>query len=112
MMAWFFDKVLPNDQAKSDPRLNLLEANLRGLPPITVINAEIDPLASEGAMLTEKLKAAGVQVTHKVYEGVTHEFFGMDAVVQKAGEAQDFAVAQLKAAWSGAGATQGMAPRQ
>jgi acetyl esterase len=42
-------------------------------------------------MLTDKLKAAGNGVTHKVYGGVTHEFFGMDAVVAKAKEAQDFA---------------------
>jgi hypothetical protein len=28
--------------------------------------------------------------------GVTHEFFGMDAVVAKAREAQDFAVSQLE----------------
>jgi acetyl esterase len=47
-------------------------------------------------MLTDKLKAAGNDVTHKIYAGVTHEFFGMDAVVAKAREAQDFAVAQLQ----------------
>jgi acetyl esterase/lipase len=113
MMAWFFDKVLPNEQAKSDPRLNLVSANLKNLPPVTVINAEIDPLRSDGDILVEKLKADGVKVTHKVYDGVTHEFFGMDAVVEKATQAQDFAVAQIKAAMSDAGAqTQGMAPKQ
>jgi acetyl esterase len=39
-----------------------------------------------------------------VFGGVTHEFFGMDAVVAKAGEAQDLAVAQL---WKGFGAATG-----
>jgi acetyl esterase len=47
-------------------------------------------------MLTDKMKAAGDDVTHKIYSGVTHEFFGMDAVVAKAKEAQDFAVQQLE----------------
>jgi acetyl esterase/lipase len=47
-------------------------------------------------MLAEKMKAAGVDVSHKVYSGVTHEFFGMDAVVAKAKDAQDFAVVQLQ----------------
>jgi acetyl esterase len=34
-----------------------------------------------------------------MYPGVTHEFFGMDAVVSKASQAQDFAVAQLWKGW-------------
>ncbi|WP_210247748.1 alpha/beta hydrolase [Tardiphaga sp. vice154] len=96
MMAWFFDKVLNNAKEGQDPRLNLVSADLKGLPPVTIINAELDPLRSDGDMLAEKMQAAGNEVTHKLYNGVTHEFFGMDAVVAKAAEAQDFAVAQLK----------------
>jgi acetyl esterase len=99
MMAWFFDKALNGDSDKRDPRLNLVAANLKNLPPVTIINAGIDPLRSDGDMIADKLKAAGNNVTHQVYPGVTHEFFGMDAVVAKAGEAQDFAVAQLAKGW-------------
>jgi acetyl esterase len=95
MMVWFFDKVLNSEADKQDPRLNLVSADLKNLPPITIINAEIDPLRSDGDMLADKLKAAGNNVTHKIFAGVTHEFFGMDAVVAKAGEAQDFAVTQI-----------------
>jgi acetyl esterase/lipase len=51
--------------------------DLKGLPPTTIINAEIDPLRSDGDMLTDKMKADGDDVTHKNYSGVTHEFFGM-----------------------------------
>jgi acetyl esterase len=104
MMAWFFDKVLNSEADKQDPRLDLVSAELKNLPPITIINAEIDPLRSDGDMLADKLKAAGNNVTHKVFDGVTHEFFGMDAVVAKAGEAQDFAVAQIS---KGLGAVSG-----
>jgi acetyl esterase len=104
MMAWFFDKVLNNSDDGEDPRMNLVSADLKNLPPITIINAELDPLRSDGDMLADKLKAAGNNVTHKVYSGVTHEFFGMDAVVAKAGEAQDFAVSQL---WKGLGPATG-----
>ena len=96
MLAWFVGHVVRNDADKQDVRLNLVAANLKGLPPVTVINAEIDPLRSDGDMLVEKLKAAGVETTHRIYTGVTHEFFGMDAVVAKAREAQDFAVSQLR----------------
>lgn len=96
MLAWFFDKVLENPSQKDDKRLNLVDADLKGLPPITIINAQIDPLRSDGEMLAEKSKAAGNETTQKTYSGVTHEFFGMDAVVAKAREAQDFAVTQLQ----------------
>jgi acetyl esterase len=95
MLVWFFDKVLNKEADKQDPRLDLVSADLKNLPPITIINAELDPLRSDGDMLTDKLKSAGNHVTHKVFTGVTHEFFGMDAVVAKAGEAQDFAVTQI-----------------
>ena len=96
MLAWFFDKVLARAEDKDDPRLNLVGADLKGLPPVTIINAQIDPLRSDGEMLAAKLKDAGNDVTQKTYSGVTHEFFGMDAVVAKAKEAQDFAVSQLQ----------------
>jgi len=103
---------LNNESEKQDSRLNLVAAELKGLPPITIINAEIDPLRSDGDMLTEKLKAAGNDVTQQVYTGVTHEFFGMDAVVTKAREAQDFAVTQLRKGLETSSATVGNAPRK
>lgn len=96
MMAWFMKHATNGGSDTQDPRLNLVAANLKGLPPITVINAEIDPLKSDGDMLVAKLKEAGVETTHQLYTGVTHEFFGMDAVVAKAKQAQDFAVMQIK----------------
>lgn len=101
MMAWFVQHATNGGSDTQDPRLNLVAANLKDLPPTTVINAEIDPLKSDGDLIVEKLKAAGVATEHKLYIGVTHEFFGMDAVVAKAKEAQDFAAAQLKKGFGG-----------
>lgn len=101
MMAWFVQHATNGGSDTQDPRLNLVAANLKDLPPTTVINAEIDPLKSDGDMIVEKLKAAGVATEHKLYTGVTHEFFGMDAVVAKAKEAQDFAVMQIKKGFGG-----------
>ena len=65
-----------------------------------MITDSIDPLMSEGGMLAEKLKAAGVATTYKNYEGVTHEFFGMGAVVPEAEAAEDLAAHDLKAAFA------------
>ncbi len=53
---------------------------------------------SEGKTLADKLTAAGVKVNYKLYEGTTHEFFGMAAVVPEAKQAQSVAVADLKGA--------------
>ena len=79
-----------------DPRISLVNANLKGLPPTTIVGAEIDPLQTEGRLLADRLKAAGVDVNYKLYSGVTHEFFGMASVVPDAKDAQAFAASDLK----------------
>ena len=100
-MGWFVDKVLATPDDAKSPMLNLTTAvELKGLPPATVITDSIDPLMSEGAMLAEKLKAAGVATTYKNYDGVTHEFFGMGAVVPEAEAAEELAAHDLKAAFA------------
>jgi acetyl esterase len=96
MMAWFTKNYVNTMSEAKDPRLNLVAANLKGLEPTTIITAELDPLQSDGMMLADKLKAAGVTVDSKNYDGVTHEFFGMAALVPQAQQAQAYAVGQLK----------------
>jgi acetyl esterase len=99
MMIWFTKNYTNTMAEAKDPRINLVAANLKGLPPFTIINAELDPLQSDGETLTTKLKAAGVTVDHKLYDGVTHEFFGMGAVVPDAKDAMAYAASQLKSAF-------------
>ena len=100
MMIWFFDKYLRGPQDRADPRVNLLAADLHGLPPTTIINAEIDPLRADGEMLTQKLRAAGVEVVQRTYTGVTHEFFGMGAVLDSAISAEQMGADALRTAFS------------
>ena len=75
-------------------------ANQKDLPPATIINAEIDPLRSDGEALAEKLRAAGVEVEHETYKGTAHEFFGMSPVVAHTERAQTLAARDLRAAFS------------
>ncbi|AHM60359.1 alpha/beta hydrolase domain-containing protein [Flammeovirgaceae bacterium 311] len=96
LMEWFFNKYVPDETNRMSPLITLTDADLTGLPPVTIINAEIDPLEAEGEILAEVLKMAGVDVTRKVYAGVTHEFFGMAAVLEQARHAQDLAASRLK----------------
>ena len=99
MMAWFVKYYLKDMSQAKDPRISLVNANLKGLPPTTLITDEIDPLQSEGMLLGDKLKAAGVTVDAKNYDGVTHEFFGMGIIVPQAKDAETFASDQLKKAF-------------
>lgn len=103
MIEWFVGHLTHNDADTQDTRINLVKANLAGLPPVTIINATIDPLRDDGEKLEDALQAVGVPVERKVYTGVTHEFFGTAAVVAKAREAQAYAAERLRAAFGAAG---------
>jgi acetyl esterase len=105
-MEWFVKNTIQSDQDLQSPMLDLVgKADLKSLPDATVITAEIDPLMSEGKILADKLKAAGSQVTYQNHEGVTHEFFGMAAVLDDAKRAQEMAARELKQAFSNVSAT-------
>lgn len=95
-IAWFVYHTTRSPADAMDPRLNLVAADLHGLPPVTIVAAQIDPLRSDGVMLADKLRAAGVKVTRREYPGTTHEFFGADAVIPEAMAAQKFAGEQLR----------------
>lgn len=105
MVTWFVDKLLAKPDDKKDLRLDLVNAKLAGLPPVTIINAQIDPLREDGALLEAALRKAGVKVERKLYTGVTHEFFGMGAVVKQAADAQELAGQALRKSFAMAATT-------
>jgi len=100
LIEWFVDKYFRTPADGDSPQISLVDvADLRGLPPTTIIGAEIDPLQAEGRLLRDKLQSQGVSVTYQLYSGVTHEFFGTYAVVPKAQQAQELAAIQLRNAF-------------
>ncbi|WP_200942861.1 MULTISPECIES: alpha/beta hydrolase [unclassified Rhizobium] len=100
-MEWFISHVFTSKDQAADTRINLVgRDDLGGLPPATIVTAQIDPLRSEGQALAEKMKAAGVSVNLINTEGTTHEFFGMGKVVDKAKAAVDAANADLVKAFA------------
>ncbi len=98
----YFDTnlVYGNPAAVSSPELAPVLANLKKLEPTTIIAADEDPLLSDGQVFAAALKQAGDTVTYQLYTGVTHEFFGMGAVVAKAKAAELFGAAQLAASFT------------
>ena len=96
-VIWFFDRYVPAwNEGGTNMFFALVRADLSGLPPTTIINAEIDPLEAEGGELANQLEAAGVEVTRKVYDNVTHEFFGLNHILEQAEDAQNLAAQALK----------------
>lgn len=100
MMQWFWGHYLNHmsdgEHAYASP---LRAPDLTGLPPATVITAELDPLRDEGETYAQRLADAGVPVNTRRYAGVTHEFFGLAGAVGKAKDAVDFAVSNLRKAF-------------
>ncbi len=105
MLPWFYDQYLPSPADRTAKYFDVLDQDLHGLPPATIITDSIDPLMSDGVMLKNKLKDAGVAVEYENYDGVTHEFFGMGGAVDKARQAETFAAEGLAHAFHMNGTT-------
>jgi len=107
MMRWFWDHYLENEADGDSPKASPLRSpDLGGLPPALVVLAEVDPLRSEGEQYADRLRDAGVDVEVRQYDGVTHEFFGMTAVLEPAREAVSLAAERLRAAFAVDGAVE------
>ncbi len=48
MLSWFTYFYASSPADTQDSRINLVGANLPGLPPTTIVNAQNDPLRSDG----------------------------------------------------------------
>jgi acetyl esterase len=70
--------------------------DLAGLPTAFVLTAEFDVLRDEGEAFAGKLREAGVNVTHRRYDGVIHGFWRWMAVTPKTREAIDEVGAALR----------------
>lgn len=113
-VRWAQNRYAPDSGQRDDPRLDLLSrSDWSGLPPATVVLAEIDPLRAQGTALAERLLAAGpltpgmagvgtagpVQTEARLFQGTAHGFFGLGDTVPEAAAAEDYAATRLKAAF-------------
>jgi acetyl esterase len=63
--------------------------DLAGLPPTYVLTSEFDILRDEGEAFVKKLQEAGVDVTHRRFDGTIHGFWRWMAATPKTREAID-----------------------
>jgi acetyl esterase len=88
MMKWFWRQYLSEPSQADQPFASPLRAaDLSGLPPAHVVTAGYDPLRDEGEAFAERLRAAGVPVSARRFDGMFHGFFGMTAFLDVAKEA-------------------------
>ncbi|GAU68933.1 esterase [Streptomyces sp. NBRC 110611] len=83
-MAWHYDLYVPDPRQRGEPAVDLLNADLRNLPPTVVATAEFDPLHDEGVELADKLAVTGVPVRHVPGAGLVHGYFLMQDIVPAA----------------------------
>ena len=79
-MQWYWDCYVPDAVTRADPRVDLLAANLGGLPPVTIVIAECDPLRDEDETFATRLAEAGVSVDVHRYAGMVHGFAGLPQI--------------------------------
>ena len=96
-MIWFRDHYIGTTSDYADPMMSPIKASdLSGLPPAVVATAEFDPLRDEGNAYADALRAAGVEVDAKCYDGMIHGFFDMGPLSAAAQAATDDAIARFR----------------
>ena len=96
-MRWFWTQYLARPEDGDNPLASPLAADLRRLPPALVITAEFDPLRDEGEAYAARLRAAGVRVQARRYDGQLHGFFQMGGVMDNGNQAIDDSAAACAA---------------
>ncbi|GAA0265623.1 alpha/beta hydrolase [Cryptosporangium japonicum] len=97
-MKWFWDQYTTSEEDRAQITASPLRATpdqLRGLPPALIINALEDVLHDDGAGYADKLRAAGVPVTHVTYSAIIHDFVMVNSLHDT--DASQAAVAQAVA---------------
>ena len=90
-MEWFVGHYLTgSDRSAEHADVSPLRAGDEAIakaPPAFVVTAEFDPLRDEGEAYAERLRAAGVDVTHRRFDGQIHAFYAMPLMIPAAAEA-------------------------
>lgn len=100
ILRWFWECYLGEHGNAADPLVAVLQADLVGLPPATVLTAEFDPLRDEGEEFAGQLRAHGIPVISRRYLGMAHGFASMPGLTPVAQHVIADLGADLKSAFA------------
>ena len=96
-MEWFREHYLSDASQATDPRVSPIFArDLTGLPPALIIAAGCDVLLDEGKEYAERLRAAGVPVEYRCFDGTIHAFMSFCGAIPMGREGLSLAAARLR----------------
>jgi len=104
VIDWFVKNYLGGTGIDpADPTVSPAAASPRRLgrtARASIITAGYDPLRDEGRAYAEALRAAGVTVDHREWEGQFHPFFNLRTLIPEAGEAIDWLADRAREAFA------------
>jgi len=99
----YFECYTRGPEDLRDSRIDNLAADLRGLPPVFMAAAALDPLLDDSITMKELMDDADVSNRLKIYQGVHHGFLHYTRILDAANEAIDDAAEAVRAAFARAG---------
>ena len=99
MEYYYSNYVSEPVDARNEYLAPLLAEDLTDLPPASVLTAGFDPLRDEGRAYADRLREAGVEVTHEEFDGQIHGFASMTDQLDGAQDALDFVGRELASAF-------------
>lgn len=95
-MEWFYEHALPDGLDRSDPALSpALAPELGDVAPAIVVTAGFDPLRDQGMEFALELRAAGVEVSDRCEDSLTHSFLAFGGITPEARAAADRLIADI-----------------
>lgn len=102
-MEYYYDCYVRTPQDRHDTRVDVLAADLRGLPPAFISAAAMDLLLDDSIAMQARMDEAGVPNRLKIYDGVLHGFLHYSRMLDAANEAIDDAAGAIRDAFVHAG---------
>jgi acetyl esterase len=84
-MEYYFENYLGRAAPRpDDPYASPIDADLALLPPALLVIPECDILSEQSFAMADRMAAAGVDVSSKVYAGATHSFLEAMSIAEVA----------------------------
>jgi acetyl esterase len=99
-MEYYYDCYVRGPEDRHDHRLDVLAANLSGLPPAFISAAAMDLLLDDSIAMKARMDEAGVASTLEIYDGVLHGFLHYTSMLDAANEAIGDAAGAIREAFA------------